>query len=80
LIETRLKLAQAIDQTGGPDGSPQEALPAKQGETCAPENLTEVRSGMVAEVRRFVMGLDISSFIVRGHLRLVDAWQAEDAP
>jgi type I restriction enzyme, R subunit len=35
---------------------------------------------MVGEVRRFVMGLDTSSFIVRSHLRLVDAWQSEDAP
>jgi type I restriction enzyme R subunit len=26
------------------------------------------------------MGLDISSFVVRGHLRSVETWQAEDAP
>lgn len=26
------------------------------------------------------MGLDISSFVVRGHLRSVETWQADDAP
>ena len=84
LIETRLKLAQTIDQTVGQTvvsgSSPQTTLSAMQEEAVSPEELAEVRAGMVGEVRRFVSGLDTSSFIVRSHLRLVDTWQAEDAP
>lgn len=81
LIEARLKIAQAIDEPSAPTVPIKEVpqdddnIPAvTQGE------LREVRKGLVDEVRRFVMGLDISSFIVRRHLREVEAWQSEAAP
>lgn len=44
------------------------------------EEAKGVRAEIVEDVRRFVMGLDISSFVVRGHLRSVETWQADDAP
>ena len=72
LIEARLKLAQSIDQSLSSSVADQAFDDA--------ENLKGVRSEIVADVRRFVMGLDISSFVVRGHLRSVETWQAEDAP
>ena len=76
LIETRLKVARAIDETSNATpsttaGSPD---PESQGELLA------VRLDLVDDVRRFVQGFDVSSFIVRNHLRTVEAWQAEDAP
>lgn len=78
LIDARLKIAQAIDEptrlsSEMPDGNDPDAADAK-------DQLLEVRHGLVQEVRRFVMGLDVSSFIVRRHLREVEAWQAEEAP
>lgn len=79
LIETRLKVAQAIDQTVAPDEEAEPGLTVRLDAVGGPKDLGEVRAGMVGEVRRFVMGLNTSSFIVRGQLRLVDAWQAEDA-
>jgi len=78
LIEARLKIAQAIDKPPPlikeiPDGSGSDAV-VTLGE------LKEVRDGLVQDIRRFVMGLDVSSFIVRSHLREVEIWQAEEAP
>jgi type I restriction enzyme R subunit len=78
LIETRVKLAQAIDQFITRDekiGSVDNDRPA-----ASPKEMTDVRSGIVDDVRQFVMGLDTSSFVVRGHLRAVETWQSEDAP
>lgn len=78
LIETRLKIAQAIDEPGPlikevPEGGQIVGM-ASQGE------LMEVRHSLIQDVRQFVMGLDVSSFVVRRHLREVEAWQAEEAP
>ncbi|KPQ00274.1 MAG: type I restriction enzyme, R subunit [Rhodobacteraceae bacterium HLUCCA12] len=71
LIEARLKVAQGIDHSlSSPVG--------KLADDVA-EDLKDVRGEVVADVRRFVMGLDISSFVVRAHLRSVETWQAEDA-
>lgn len=72
LIEARLKVARGIDETlasTSPD--------RKVGDA---EDLRTVRVEIVSDVRRFVKGLDISSFVVRGQLRAVEAWQADDAP
>lgn len=72
LIEARLKVARGIDETlasTSPD--------RKVGDT---EDLKTVRVEIVSDVRRFVKGLDISSFVVRGQLRAVETWQADDAP
>ncbi|TFL17735.1 hypothetical protein DR046_12580 [Jannaschia formosa] len=80
LIAARLKLTQAIDQAVATGSPPQTILPVAQNEAVSREELAEVRTGMVGEVRPFISGLDTSSFSVRSHLRLVDAWQAEDAP
>lgn len=71
LIEVRLKLAQVIDHTADDKGDISGAAPAG--------DMKSVRSSLVDEVRRFVMGLDVTSFVVRGHLRAVEMWQAEDA-
>lgn len=76
VIETRLKIAQTIDTM--PDlhsGAGDDAI-----SIGAPDDLVEVRQGLVDDVRRFVMGLDVSSFVVRRHLREVEAWQADQAP
>ncbi len=72
LIEARLKVTQSIDETLSSAGSVQADEDT--------EDLKGTRLEIVADVRRFVMGLDISSFVVRGHLRAVETWQAEDAP
>jgi type I restriction enzyme R subunit len=72
LIEARLNVAQSIDDSLASSGGNQAYGDA--------EELKVVRAEIVADVRRFVMGLDISSFVVRGHLRSVETWQAEDAP
>ena len=72
LIEARLKVAQGLDHSlTAPGGEQDDEIV---------ESLKGVRTDLVEDVRRFVMGLDISSFVVRGHLRAVEAWQAEDAP
>lgn len=78
LIEARLKIVQVIDDPAGP----LESLPSVRDPEAANEReqLLGVRSGLICDVRRFVMGLDVSSFIVRRQLREVEAWQAEDAP
>ncbi|RDC67106.1 hypothetical protein DLJ49_21325 [Rhodovulum sp. 12E13] len=65
-------MAQAVDQS--PTRSAQESV-----DNLA-EDLRGVRTDLINEVRRFVMGLDTSSFVVRGRLRSVETWQAEDAP
>ncbi|KRS18963.1 DEAD/DEAH box helicase family protein [Roseovarius indicus] len=72
LIEARLKVAQGIDDTLSSKSQAQHDDDA--------EDLKGVRAEIVSDVRRFVMGLDISSFVVRGHLRSVETWQADDAP
>lgn len=72
LIEVRLKVAQGIDDTLSSARQQQNYDDA--------EDLKGVRAEIVSDVRRFVMGLDISSFVVRGQLRSVEMWQADDAP
>ncbi len=77
LIETRLKVAEAID-------APLELQGDKvQGAVASPvvqqDEMTQVRSGVIDDVRRFVLGLDTSSFVLRGHLRAVESWQSEQA-
>lgn len=67
LIAARLKIARSIDD------APDE--PEIDG-----DDLQDARSGLVGEVRRFVMGLDTASFIVRSHLRAIETWQADNAP
>lgn len=78
LIEARLKIAQTIDEPPAPI----KQLTHNDGKI--PEidqvELKKVRQGLVDEVRYFVMGLDISSFIVRRHLRQVEGWQSDEAP
>jgi len=78
LIEARLKIAQTID---GPERSIT-AMPAGGDleSDASQAEMMEVRHGLMEDVRHFVMGLDISSFVVRRHLREVEAWQAEEAP
>lgn len=71
LIETRLKIAQAIDHSM--------TVPVQKPGNDSTD-LDGVRSAIVEDLRRFVMGLDVSSFVVRGHLREVQKWQANDAP
>ena len=72
LIEKRLEVAQAISQSN------------KQTDFHVDHtdmtDLETVRTELVGDVRNFVMGLDTSSFVVRGHLRSVERWQADDAP
>ncbi|QPZ91577.1 DEAD/DEAH box helicase family protein [Thioclava electrotropha] len=72
LIEARLKVTQGIDNVLSSTRQEQRDNEA--------EELRGVRGEIVADLRRFVMGLDISSFVVRGHLRSVEKWQADDAP
>ncbi len=76
LIEARLKLAQAIDHMSGGEAPKLDGnrVPVSADEMAA------VRVGIVDEVRRFVLGLDVASFVVRGHLRTVEYWQVDDAP
>ena len=72
LIEARLKVAKSIDDSLSSSFGDQD--------DDGVDDLKDVRAAIVADVRRFVIGLDISSFIVRGHLRSVETWQADDAP
>lgn len=72
LIEARVKVAQVIDHSL--------ASPGDGKDDDLKEGLREVRAEVIKDVRRFVMGLNISSFVVRGHLRSVKTWQADDAP
>lgn len=72
LIEARLKVVQGIDEVLS------STLQAPRDDQA--EDLEGVRAEIVSDVRRFVMGLDISSFVVRSHLRSVETWQADDAP
>ncbi|WP_267901479.1 type I restriction endonuclease subunit R [Amaricoccus solimangrovi] len=76
LIEARLRLARAIDQAGGTAAS----KPDDGRAPASAEEMAAARAGIVDEVRWFVLGLDVASFIVRGHLRAVETWQADDAP
>ncbi len=84
LIEARLKIAQGIDQVTSPETNELQSLPSDEGDENnsigSAADLRDVRGGLVRELQRFVMGLDVSSFIVRSHLRTVETWQSGDAP
>ncbi len=78
LIGARLKITHAIDEVPKLVKEPPDSGdPNTAGEEA---QLIKVRHELVQDIRRFVMGLDISSFVVRRHLREVEAWQAEGAP
>ncbi|WP_353472499.1 DEAD/DEAH box helicase family protein [Salipiger sp. H15] len=75
LIEVRLKVAGAIDQSLEVQGDRVKVVAEAR---IAPiEEMSNVRIGIVDDVRLFVLGLDTSSFVVRGHLRAVETWQSD---
>ncbi|TKW65885.1 MAG: restriction endonuclease subunit R [Paracoccus denitrificans] len=75
LIEARLNIARTIDGQHSAHVSVEGA-----DDQTKQDELNEVRSSLINDVRRFVAGLDVTSFVVRQQLRQVDAWQSEDAP